>query len=489
MRSERIRLREKRRRIKIILIIVIFILVIILFFLGYKFLFKSRFIFENYDHIKGAIYEVVEYNEAYDDNISVKYGNLLFGYKKVEDVKKVSVRNIDTNKIGIYNIKYQVKYKNHKKNIEKIIEVKDTKTPVIDCFNVEEVHMCKGSNKYNLKCSANDNYDGDITYKLEEKLDGEYVVLKVSDSSKNQAIKKIKAIFLDNEKPSLTLNGDKVISIPVGSVYQEKGAISIDNCDLDITSKIEISSNINTNMVGDYEVNYKIKDKSGNMNEAKRIVKVYENSDLPSEKVIYLTFDDGPYKHTSRLLDILKKYNIKATFFVTNQYDSYASLIKREFEEGHQVGIHSYSHLYSDIYSSVDNYFNDLYKLDDLIWKQTGVRTKLVRLPGGSSNIISKNYKLGIMSEITNKLNNLGYTYFDWNCSSGDAGETTSSKQVALNVKSCMESGKTLVVLQHDIKGFSVDAVEDIIKTGIAYGYTFKTLDESSNPLHHKIYN
>lgn len=489
MRSERINFLKKRRRRKVIFRIIILILLTIVFLFVYNFLLKSKFKIEDYDYVKGVIYEVVEYKDSYIDNLDVKYGNLIFGYKNVENVKNISNIKIDTDRLGKYNLKYEVKYKNHKKIIKKIVEVKDTKKPIINCFDVDEVHVCGKDNKYNLECKATDNYDGDITSKIEKNFDGDYMVLNVVDSSGNQTSKKVKVTVLDDEKPSIVLKGKTIISIPMGTIYNEQGFISTDNCDGDITDKVEISDDINTNKAGNYSVNYKVKDKSGNVTEAKRLINVYEKSNIPDNKIIYLTFDDGPYKHTARLLDVLKKYNVKATFFVTNQYPGYTSLIKREYEEGHTVGIHTFTHIYSDIYSSVDNYLNDLNKINDLIEEQTGSRSKIVRLPGGSSNTISKNYKQGIMTEVTSELTRLGYTYFDWNCSSGDAGETTDSNQVVSNVISCMESGKTLVVLQHDIKGFSVDAVEDIIKTGVAYGYTFKALDESSYTAHQKILN
>ena len=157
--------------------------------------------------------------------------------------------------------------------------------------------------------------------------------------------------------------------------------------------------------------------------------------------------------------------------------------------EGHSVAIHSYSHNYKTVYSSIDGYFNDLDKMNNIIKRETGTYSKLVRLPGGSSNTVSRKYKKGIMTDITSELTSRGYTYFDWNVSSGDAGETTSTDKVINNVVRSMNSGKTLVVLQHDVKKFSVDAVETIIKEGLARGYTFKALNSDSFSAHQHINN
>ena len=203
--------------------------------------------------------------------------------------------------------------------------------------------------------------------------------------------------------------------------------------------------------------------------------------------MIYLTFDDGPGKYTEKLLNILDKYNVKATFFVVN--GKYNDLIKKEYDAGHSVAIHSYTHDYSKIYSSKNAYYEDLNKMREVIYNQTGVYTELVRFPGGGSNTVSRKYCNGIMSELTKSIENDGYVYFDWNVSSGDAGETTSTDKVVSNVINGIKGKNVAVVLQHDIKGFSVDAVEEIIKWGLDNGYTFLPLDKTSFSAHHSVNN
>ena len=126
--------------------------------------------------------------------------------------------------------------------------------------------------------------------------------------------------------------------------------------------------------------------------------------------------------------------------------------------------------------------------MQDLIYDKTGIRTTLCRFPGGSSNLVSR-FNPGIMTRLSKELTDRGFQYFDWNVSSGDAGETTSTSKVAQYVKSGMARNGVSIVLQHDIKGYSVNAVEEIIQWGLANGYTFKALDATSPTAHHGINN
>ena len=207
-----------------------------------------------------------------------------------------------------------------------------------------------------------------------------------------------------------------------------------------------------------------------------------------TDSVIYLTFDDGPSSSvTPYILDILKKYNIKATFFVVGTTNN-DSLIKREFDEGHTVGLHSYTHKYS-IYKSSDTYFNDLQKISDKVYNITGQRSMIIRFPGGSSNTVSKNYKEGIMSYLTTEVEKRGYTYFDWNVGSSDT-ETNSAKETCNNVKKRLGRG-TNVVLMHDYssKTSNIEALECIIKYGLDNGYSFDKITYDTKVIHHNVAN
>ena len=165
-------------------------------------------------------------------------------------------------------------------------------------------------------------------------------------------------------------------------------------------------------------------------------------------------------------------------------------MILREYQEGHTVALHTNSHDYCYLYSSVDNYFADLYAVQDRVKRITGQESKIIRFPGGSSNLVSADCDGGIhiMSILVDEVQKRGFRYFDWNISSGDAGGTTTSDGVYNNVVSNLSDGKN-VVLQHDIKGFSVDAVERIIQYGLSNGYEFKPIIESSYGSHHRVFN
>ena len=122
-----------------------------------------------------------------------------------------------------------------------------------------------------------------------------------------------------------------------------------------------------------------------------------------------------------------------------------------------------------------------------MIYRQTGTYTRLCRFPGGSSNTVSR-FNPGVMSRLAETMTDMGYYYFDWNVSSGDAGGTTDTDQVYWNVRDgCVYNVN--VVLQHDIKDFSVAAVERIIVWGLNNGYQFLPLDESSYGAHHGVNN
>ncbi len=206
-------------------------------------------------------------------------------------------------------------------------------------------------------------------------------------------------------------------------------------------------------------------------------------------KVIYLTFDDGPGPYTEKLLNVLDKYNVKATFFVTAAYPKYQNMIAEEAKRGHTVAIHTYTHDYAKIYASDSAYIADMNKMNEVIKAQTGSYSKYFRFPGGSSNTVSRKYNTGIMTRLTKTLTAQGYRYYDWNVSSGDAGETTSTAQVVKNVTSGIAKHDVSVVLQHDVKSYSVDAVEQIIKWGLANGYTFRAIDSSTPVTHHSVNN
>ncbi len=207
-------------------------------------------------------------------------------------------------------------------------------------------------------------------------------------------------------------------------------------------------------------------------------------------KVVYLTFDDGPSENTLRILEILKKYNAKATFFVTS-LDT-PKYMKNIVDEGHSIALHTYSHDYEKIYSSDKNYFEDLNKIGNLVKEQTGVETKVIRFPGGSSNTISAEYSEGIMTRLAKAVEKKGYRYFDWNVDSGDAAaKYVAATKILNNVKSRSKGKKRCVVLMHDTlaKSSTVAALDSICAYYKSNGYEFDVLTTNSVSCHQTINN
>ncbi|MCR4903753.1 MAG: polysaccharide deacetylase [Butyrivibrio sp.] len=178
---------------------------------------------------------------------------------------------------------------------------------------------------------------------------------------------------------------------------------------------------------------------------------------------VYLTFDDGPSIYTGEILDILKEYNVKATFFVVGrEQDKYLEMYERITDEGHSIGMHSYSHKYGEIYSSLDNFQTDLHKLQTFIYENTGVWTNLYRFPGGSSNKVS-DVDMAVLIDYLNKSN---ITYFDWNVSCGDADSGKTKDEIVNNVMSSVDKYSNVVILMHDAadKHTTVEALPEIIE-------------------------
>ncbi len=169
-------------------------------------------------------------------------------------------------------------------------------------------------------------------------------------------------------------------------------------------------------------------------------------------KKVYLTFDDGPSIYTKDILDILKRYNVKATFFVTGMNSpGYDDCYQQILEDGHSLGIHTYSHVYNDVYASLDSFVEDFNKMRDLIYEQTGEEITLYRFPGGSgNNVVSSK----VREEIFAWLEEEGIQYFDWNVSSGDAEKQVPSPQkIAQNCIEGVKNCNTAIVLLHDAGG------------------------------------
>lgn len=201
------------------------------------------------------------------------------------------------------------------------------------------------------------------------------------------------------------------------------------------------------------------------------------------EQRVYLTFDDGPSIYTGQILDILAANDVKATFFVIGRSEKYFEYYKRIVEEGHTLAMHSYSHEYKKIYASVDAFYEDLRKLQDLLYQVTGVDCRIYRFPGGSSNTITKSIQPFIEC-----LNEHDIIYYDWNALNGDAvSEELSPQKLIDNIMKNVRLNKNSVVLMHDLQSryTTVESLQDLINTLKSEGYTLLPIDEDTPLVQH----
>ncbi|MBQ0084442.1 MAG: DUF5011 domain-containing protein [Clostridiales bacterium] len=429
----------------------------------------------------------------------------LLGEEDITD-RIIKSGEVDTSKLGDYVITYCITEDEKDYSVQRKVHIVDTKSPEIKLNGEEKITVSKIDFYKEQGASATDNYDGDLTAKIESaqtQIDDEnYEILyTVKDSSGNAASVKRSIIIKDIVAPTITLKGSKNITISRGGSYSEAGYSATDDLDGDLTKVIEVSGSVNTESVGTYIITYAVKDKAGNKVTAKRTVNVTDPTAKKEEEktppadgksVICLTFDDGPSTTvTPRILDILKKNNVKATFFIVNYSDKTLPLIKRMIAEGHTIGIHGYSHDWS-IYDSEQKFMDNINKLRDKLYKDTGYTSTVMRFPGGSSNTVSVKHCKGIMTKLVARVQKEGWKYYDWNVDSGDANGNTIPKNTLINnFKNRVKKGRTNVVLCHDIgsKTTTADALQSYIDYGKQNGFTFKAIDEDTPQCHHSVNN
>ena len=500
-------------------------------------------------------------NEEYKDpGIDVYHNDKLIN----KDDYTLETRNeVDTKVIGKYIVSYDIKYHLKKYHLERVVNVVDNVKPVIT-VNLEKLERdyCTKKDKEELKYTALDNYDGDITKKITKEEVDDNIKLTVTDTSGNSNSINIPIDYGKIPSNSIKLVGDSTIYVKINGTYTEKGANYYDGCGKKLNDKVTISGTVGTKKTGTYTITYSVADGTKvtrkvvvyknaetkkNINVVKlngegtvyvkindkytekgasyyddtgtkttEEIKITSDVDTTKEgtytvsyetdegvkntrkvvvyketprtgKTLYLTFDDGPGPYTQKILNTLAKYNVKATFFVTNQFPGYVYQIKNEYNAGHSVAVHTYTHNYN-IYRSVDTYVKDFNNMNAVIEKYTGSRSKIFRFPGGSSNTVSRNYARGVVKKIANKMTSLGYKYFDWDISSGDASGASRTK-IYNNVVNGARNCSKCIILMHDIKPNTANELDNILKTLTAKGYRFGTLSTNSPTVHHAIAN
>ena len=447
--------------------------------------------------LRGDEHVTVEYDGTFKDPGAELWsvGKLFGARKKLTTVRSEAV--LDTKALGDYRLWYRYEDKNGEQKLSRIVSVVDTTPPVITL--VDEAGAEQGSwmsGYVEQGYSAYDNRDGDITDRVVCTALDNSVIYTVADEAGNETVAERQLQF-SIAAPEILLTGGNEVDVPAAMTFTDPGYQAVDSLGNDYTDMVTVDgvNAIRPWKEGSYVLTYSIANDVGetvtetrtvHIVPAERVETVY-----PEQPTIYLTFDDGPGPYTGQLLDLLAKYDVKVTFFVTGNYPDYYDMIGRAYREGHAIGVHSFTHNYRQIYASEQAYFDDFNAVEDLIYQQTGTYTNIFRFPGGSSNTVSS-FNPGIMGRLATYMPNMGYYYFDWNVSSGDAGSTTSSWGVYENVvagRNYVQAGMPLVVLQHDIKDFSVAAVENIINWGLNNGYQFLPLDASCYGARHRTAN
>jgi peptidoglycan/xylan/chitin deacetylase (PgdA/CDA1 family) len=201
-----------------------------------------------------------------------------------------------------------------------------------------------------------------------------------------------------------------------------------------------------------------------------------------AKKTVYLTFDDGPSALTCKVLDILKKNNIKATFFVLGeQVKRYPEVLQRIYEEGHAIGNHTYDHNYTELYSGFPVFWNQVKQTEEEINRIIGVRPQLVRAPGGTAGHFDDIY-FRLMKQG-------GYVVMDWNVDSGDSTRRGVPESEIIKGAETPVKSNGAVLLMHDGSGHgeSVKALPEIIAWYKSKGYQFGVLSPDEEPIQFKV--
>lgn len=362
--------------------------------------------------------------------------------------------------------------------------------PKIEVINKIEIKMSEKFKEPKVKASF---LGKDLTNQIKKDIKincqkaGNYEITYSVNYFNMKTKRTVKVVVVDDIKPEIKLIGPEVVYLEENDRYEELGFEANDNNDGNITKKVKVRGKVEP-QVGSYQLEYQIGDKAGNETKVTRVVRVVKKTD-PNLKNIYLTFDDGPSIITPKILDILKEENIKATFFVVKKGPEYNQYIKRAYDEGHTIALHSATHDYKYIYSSMENYFIDLKAVADYILAITGENASIIRFPGGSSNTVSS-FTPKIMTNLATEVVKRGYEYFDWNIDSGDTGRI-GSKNIVKNVTGSLKDYHTYVVLMHDYAANdqTAEALREIIHYGKNKGYHFDKITKDTPIVHHGINN
>ena len=405
----------------------------------------------------------------------------------------ISAKGVNIHEPGTYTVTFSAKFLALRAEDTRTVNIVDTTPPAIELKHIDDYYTLPHHEYEEEGFTAIDNHDGDITDKVtREEKDGT-VYYSVTDQAGNTALAEREIFYDDRNAPVFHFPSGEEAFIFKGETWEDDVRAE-DDADGDVSDRIERTGEVNLAKAGTYTLTYKVSDEWGNEAEKSRYVTVKRKAPaIPKKmdptKVIYLTFDDGPGPYTEDLLKILAKHKVRATFFVTAANEDYRDLIRAEYKAGHTVAVHTATHDYEQIYSSSEAYWDDFNKMQDIVREQTGCRTDLFRFPGGSSNTISANYCDGIMTQLAEESKTKGYTYVDWNVTSGDAGDTTDGSVMYQNMMNGIHTYEKSFILCHDIKDYTVKMMDRFITDALKEGYTFLPITSETQTCHHGINN
>lgn len=407
--------------------------------------------------------------------------------KKYRDKDVHVLGDIDVNQLGEYELTYTFE---EKQDILRVFIVDELNPQV----TLKESTFIQGEEVLPEQLIETIEDDSTTSVTFDEEYDfsqlGDYEVrVRISDEWGNLTIEEtVVHIEKKDTTPPVMQGLSKMTALASSPIHYYEGVKAIDNQDPNPEFSADFSK-VKESVPGTYEIYYTTRDRQGNEAVYTREIEITKVKD--SEKVVYLTIDDGPSFNTPEILEILKRYNAKATFFVTGMCPEYYTYIKEAHHQGHAIGMHTYSHDYAKIYSNDLTYIEDLNQIADVIENQIGYRPNIFRFPGGSSNTVSSHFNKGIISRLSDYANRNGLIYYDWNADIGDGNAGLTAQDM---INRAIESGDgitRIVMLMHDGRGSieSVKALPSIIEYYQDRGYVFKALSESSPTAHHRISN
>lgn len=286
----------------------------------------------------------------------------------------------------------------------------------------------------------------------------------------------------------ILLEGGEELTWTCGVPFTDPGYTAYGREGEDMTDSVTVKGKVRAWRVGSYTLSYRLKDSKGTIARVKRTVKVVK-AKLPDtvkqpKKTIYLTFDDGPGPYTEKVLKILDKYGIKATFFIVASRSRCEEILPKIAAAGHTIGIHAYRHHIPTLYESEESFFSDFLHAQKIVRRYTGSYATVARLPGGgkSASFLVGQYA-GRYKTFEKRMHNMGIRYYDWDIQPESGFQTTEGTYQSFVYFMKKQKGPT-IVLQHDTRYYSVQALEQMIQWGLDHGYTFLPIDQTTPEVH-----